>query len=112
MSGEQLIGLYLTGSLTYGDFNPGSSDIDFLRVLSKELSAEQVDAIVDMHKRIGAATPHWANRLEGSYITQDMIATKNRPERGRPYVNAGDLQRYRYGNEWTINLSTPCRNVE
>jgi len=27
--GKNLVGLYLTGSLTYGDFNRGSSDIDF-----------------------------------------------------------------------------------
>ena len=26
--GEDLIGLYLFGSLTYGDFNPASSDIE------------------------------------------------------------------------------------
>ncbi|MEZ4626197.1 MAG: hypothetical protein R2843_15715 [Thermomicrobiales bacterium] len=28
--GERLLALYLTGSLTYGDFDPGSSDIDYL----------------------------------------------------------------------------------
>jgi predicted nucleotidyltransferase len=102
--GEQLVGLYLTGSLTYGDFDPGSSDIDFLVVLSKELSGEQFAAIAETHTRIGAATPRWEKRLEGSYISQDMIATKNRPERVRPYLNAGELQRYHYGNAWIINL--------
>ena len=102
--GEQLVGLYLTGSLTYGDFDPGSSDIDFLAVLTKELSGEQLQDITGLHERIGKADPRWAKRLEGSYITQDMIATKDRPDRARPYFNAGEIHQYRYGNEWTINL--------
>jgi hypothetical protein len=101
--GKQLLGLYLTGSLTYGDFDPGSSDIDFLAVLSSELSAERLDAITTMHKRIGAAFPRWAKRLEGSYITKEMLANKERPEKVRPYVNAGEIHHYRYGNEWAIN---------
>jgi predicted nucleotidyltransferase len=102
--GEQLLGVYLTGSLTYGDFDPGSSDIDFLAVLDEELTGEQLDAIVDLHKRIGDAVPRWVKRLEGSYITKAMLATKDRPEQARPYINAGEIHHYRYGNEWTINL--------
>jgi len=102
--GERLIGLYLTGSLTYGDFDPGSSDIDFLAVLENRVSDEQLQGITGLHERIGKADPRWAKRLEGSYITQDMIATKDRPDRARPYFNAGEIHQYRYGNEWTINL--------
>jgi len=102
--GKQLLGLYLTGSLTYGGFDPGSSDIDFLAVLSKVLSSEQLQAITAMHERIGKRVPRWAKRLEGSYITQEMIATKVRPGQARPYVNGGEIHHYRYGNEWTVNL--------
>ena len=56
--GEQLVGLYLTGSLTYGDFDPGSSDIDFLAVLSKELSDEQLHAIRTLHESQGSPPEH------------------------------------------------------
>ncbi|HNR81746.1 MAG TPA: nucleotidyltransferase domain-containing protein, partial [Candidatus Pacearchaeota archaeon] len=31
--GEELVGFYLTGSLSYGDFEPGRSDIDLAAVL-------------------------------------------------------------------------------
>jgi hypothetical protein len=74
--GEQLIGLYLTGSLTYGDFDPGGSDIDFLAVLDSELVDEQVQDIMALHECIGAAFLRWAKRLEGSYLTRDMITSK------------------------------------
>ena len=46
--GDKLIALYLTGSLSYGDFDYGSSDIDFLAVLSKDLTANELLAIKKM----------------------------------------------------------------
>lgn len=102
--GEQLAGLYLTGSLTYGDFDKGSSDIDFLAVITKPFTDEQLEAIKELHQHIAKAVPFWAKRLEGSYITIDMIRAKDRPDVKRPYVNGGKVNLYRYGNEWTINL--------
>lgn len=102
--GDQLAGLYLTGSLTYGDFDKGSSDIDFLAVISSPLSEEQLETVKELHQQIGEAVPFWAKRLEGSYITTDMIKTKECPEEKRPYVNGGKINQYKYGSEWTINL--------
>lgn len=102
--GDQLAGLYLTGSLTYGDFDNGSSDIDFLAVLTSPLTDEQLEAIKQLHQHIGEEVPFWAKRLEGSYITTEMIKTKELPEEQRPYVNGGKVNLYKYGNEWTINL--------
>ena len=92
--GEQLIGLYLAGSLTYGDYDPGSSDIDFLAVLCKELSVEQLEAVRTLHAGIGAAVLRWAKRLEGSYITSAMIVARDRPTVPRPYINGGEINLY------------------
>jgi predicted nucleotidyltransferase len=102
--GGQIVGLYLTGSLTYGDFDKVSSDIDFLAVLDKPLTDQQLKAVKQLHQQIGKAVPFWAKRLEGSYITAEMIKSKDRPEEQRPYVNGGKVNLYKYGNEWTINL--------
>ncbi len=102
--GRQLVGLYLTGSLTYGDFDKGSSDIDFLAVLSSPLANEQLESIKELHQQIGETVPFWAKRLEGSYITGTMIKSKSRPKEKRPYVNGGKVNLFEYGNEWTINL--------
>lgn len=101
---KQLAGLYLTGSLTYGDFDKGSSDIDFLAILTRPLTSKQLEAVRQLHQHIGEAVPLWKSRLEGSYITTEMIKTKDRPEEARPYVNGGKVNLYKYGNEWTINL--------
>ncbi len=57
--GNQLIGLYLTGSLTYGDFDPGSSDIDFLAILDRALSDRQRSRIEKLHSIMADDYPKW-----------------------------------------------------
>lgn len=102
----QLIGVYLTGSLTYGDFDPGSSDIDLLVVLDSALSEEQRDKVKNLHDQIGIQYPEWAKRIECSYITKDMLQCIDPPTKPRPYVNGGKMWNPDppYGNEWLINL--------
>ncbi|MDQ5972063.1 MAG: hypothetical protein QG553_222 [Patescibacteria group bacterium] len=102
--GDNLVGLYLTGSLTYGGFNSGSSDIDFLAVLNSQLTDEQFTKIEVLHSKIAEQVPHWAKSLEGSYITKAMLSSTDNPKAERPYVNGGRVVRCAYGNEWVINL--------
>lgn len=101
---NKLVALYLTGSLTYGDFDYGSSDIDFLAVLTQELNNNELLAIKEMHDSIGRQVPYWAKRLEGSYIPQKWLDNIEKPSGKRPYVNAGYVALLPYGDEWLINL--------
>lgn len=104
--GDQLVGLYLTGSLTYGDFDRGSSDIDYLAVLSHEIDDAQRAALIRVHSDVGDRFPEWRERVEGSYVTQAMLSSNEPPEQGRPYVNGGQFWNPDppYGNEWILNL--------
>ena len=102
--GKKLVALYLTGSLSYGDFDYESSDIDFLAVLTRELTKGQFEKIKEMHDRIGREVPYWARRLEGSYIPRKWLGRIRRPLGIRPYVNAGIVAMLPYGNEWLLNL--------
>lgn len=103
---NQLIGIYLTGSLTYGDFDRGSSDIDFLVVLRDVFSEKQRKRVINTHNRIAKNYPLWAKRIECSYITQDMLSNIEPPIKARPYVNGGQMWNPdpSYGNEWLLNL--------
>ena len=103
---NQLIGVYLTGSLTYGDFDQGSSDIDLLVVLYSTLSSEERKKIENLHTQIESQNPKWATRIECSYITDDMLQCIDPPAKPRPYVNGGKMWNPDppYGNEWLINL--------
>jgi predicted nucleotidyltransferase len=70
---SELVGLYLYGSLSLGDFEPGSSDIDFLVVTERELPDETVTALGAMHARIAASGLTWVDKLEGSYIPRAAL---------------------------------------
>jgi hypothetical protein len=66
--GEHFVGMYLYGSLALGDFDPASSDIDFLVVTNGDLPDDRVAALQAMHDRIAASDSPWASEIEGSYI--------------------------------------------
>ncbi|HYH11047.1 MAG TPA: nucleotidyltransferase domain-containing protein, partial [Thermomicrobiales bacterium] len=103
---DELLGLYLTGSLTYGGFRRGSSDIDFLVVLGCPLEHDVRTSLEGVHARIASTYPAWSDRVEGSYITADMLDSIEPPVMPRPYINGGAFWEPdpRYGNEWLINL--------
>ena len=71
--GDQLVGLYLGGSLALGDFNPQRSDVDFAAVTRDELPPELVAALEQMHARLWATGTRWARKLDGSYVPQQVI---------------------------------------
>jgi hypothetical protein len=104
--GDQLIGVYLTGSLTYDGFDRGSSDIDLLVVLRSAFSTEQREQVKNIHARIVENHPLWTKRIECSYITEDMLQCEEPPVMSRPYVNGGQMwdPDPPYGNEWLLNL--------
>jgi hypothetical protein len=103
--GEKLIGLYLIGSLTYGDFDPGSSDIDFIAVLQSEVTPEERQGIREAHRQATAEEPVWETRTECSYITARMLGSIDPPPQPRPYVNQGGMwdPDPEYGYEWLMN---------
>ena len=65
---EKLVGFYLYGSLSSGDFDPDTSDVDFLIVTTDELDADVLDMLCAMHANIAMSGLPYACRLEGSYI--------------------------------------------
>ncbi len=101
---KNLVGLYLFGSLTYGDFNPNSSDIDLVAIVHKPLSAEELEHIKQMHKSIGESHIKWRDRIECSYTPQAMLKEILPPIEPRPYIGGGIFyDKAPYGNEWIIN---------
>lgn len=69
--GCQLIALYLYGSLSSGDFDPASSDVDFVAVTDSMMPDEQFERLRAMHAEIAASGLPFATHLEGSYIPRD-----------------------------------------
>lgn len=71
--GDNLLGMYLDGSLALGDFDSQSSDIDFVVVTSDELATETLAALTALHDQIAASSSAWSKNLEGSYLPQAAL---------------------------------------
>ena len=65
---ENLVGIYLVGSIASGDFDL-DSDVDFLVVTRTELSEANMKALQDIQIRIHNIDCYPAKHLEGSYIS-------------------------------------------
>ena len=68
--GEDLLGIYLYGSLATGDYLPGVSDIDLAVVLQQEINDRQFADLNRLHNAIVAAAAQWQDRLELAYISR------------------------------------------
>lgn len=70
--GQRLVGVYLGGSLSLGDYCEAASDLDFLVVTRGPLSPEDLLALETLHRELLATQPA-ARRLEGDYAPQECI---------------------------------------
>jgi predicted nucleotidyltransferase len=101
--GKNLVGIYLFGSLTYGDFNLDRSDIDLIAVLTELASSTEIDGLRTILDSLKLHFPEWANRVEVSYTPKEMFASDVPPGK-RPYFGDGKFwPDAEYGNEWLIN---------
>ncbi|MCL4246795.1 MAG: DUF4111 domain-containing protein [Anaerolineae bacterium] len=67
--GERLIGMYLYGSLATGDFDPATSDVDFVVVTDAPLDDRVFAQIDALHRRIAGSGMKLAHKLEGAYTS-------------------------------------------
>jgi hypothetical protein len=100
--GDQFIGMYLYGSLSSGDFNPETSDVDFLVVTDDLLAEEKIAALESMHKQIWESGMKWASKLEGSYIPRKYIRCHDANNPPCPTVNEGKFYIDRHSSDWII----------
>ncbi len=101
--GEELLGMYLNGSLSLGAFEPGSSDIDVLVATVDALTDEQVSALSDMHARLLTSGLSYATRLEGFYLPQAALRRSDPATTRYPFsAQAEGLLMVELGSDWVI----------
>jgi hypothetical protein len=99
---DQFVGMYLYGSLSTGDFNPETSDIDFLFVTSDSLSEDTIAALEAMHTKTWATSLKRAGKLEGSYVPIQLIRRHAASGPACPTVNEGQFYVAPLGSDWII----------
>lgn len=101
---EKISGIYLTGSLSYGDFSPESSDIDLVVTLNITASKKELECLNKLHIDVENSYKKWKKRIECSYTLVNMLNETLPPKIPRPYFGEGVFYpQALYGNEWIIN---------
>jgi len=101
--GERLVGFYLYGSLSLGDFDRESSDVDFLIVTTEDLSGKVLDELREMHASIASSRLPYANRLEGSYIPRAALRRYDPHNAFHPTIgNDWEFHVGQHGSNWVI----------
>jgi Domain of unknown function (DUF4111)/Nucleotidyltransferase domain len=101
--GSSFAGLYLHGSLAFGDFNPKTSDIDFLVVTDGRLSEETFLVLKEMHARIFNSGMAWCQKLEGAYLPKYDLRRQDPAHAPLPWLGEdGHFALERLGSDWII----------
>jgi predicted nucleotidyltransferase len=100
--GDQFVGMYLYGSLSSGDFDPASSDIDFLVVTTEVLPEKTIADLEVMHQNIWETGLKWADKLEGSYLPKKHLRRYEKSDISYPTVNEHKFYVAPHGSDWII----------
>jgi hypothetical protein len=119
--GEELVGFYLDGSLALGDFDPVTSDADFIAAVARPLSLEtefgeqefalrnSVSKLAAMHRRIRDSGRPFATELEGSYIHLSALRRHDPADAVFPNLERGPdevLKLKEHHSDWVIHRYT------
>lgn len=100
---EKLVGCYLYGSLSLGDFDPQSSDVDFLIVTTEDLAEEVLAELRDMHASIASSGLPYADCLEGSYIPRAALRRYDPHNASHPTIGVDwEFHVGQHGSNWVI----------
>jgi predicted nucleotidyltransferase len=118
---QNFAGLYLYGSLASGDFDPVSSDVDFVVATHQPIPAAQLPELEKLHQELTAVHPHWSIHLEGAYLP--LADLRRYDPAGGPYPHWHERRFYVAGQgsdwiiqrhvlrEWGVRLAGPPPNT-
>lgn len=101
---DKFIGLYLYGSLVWGDFDHDISDIDLLAATATAIDDQEFAALQHMHERVALQYPTWSGRIETQYFSE--IGLKTFKTQATPMGNISPGEPFHIiqaGKEWLLN---------
>ena len=111
--GENLVGIYLVGSIASGDFDL-DSDVDFLVVTNTELIEANMKALQDIQIEIHGINCYPAKHLEGSYISiHDLNDWNTVGQKKLYYFDNGSTtyEQSTHDNQWHVRWILRARGI-
>jgi hypothetical protein len=102
--GDNLVGIYMVGSLAIGDFDL-DSDVDFLVIMQHELSEQNQQRLPQIMTGIQQTGSYPANHLEGSFIPlADLNDWSIVGQKDFYYFDNGstELEKTTHDNQWHV----------
>jgi hypothetical protein len=104
VTGSSLVGLYLFGSLSVGDFYVDVSDIDLIAVLADGPSDQLAGHLSRMHEDLAEANPEWDDRIEVIYISTQGLANCRTDPTTIAVISPGEpFHVVEAGRDWILN---------
>ena len=101
---KKLVGLYLYGSATAGDFDPDLSDVDLLAAVQTDITHKEFSALEKMHDDFVQKHPKWKDRIEVAYLSLHGLKTFKNERSQIVVVSPGEpLNIHDAGHDWLIN---------
>lgn len=102
--GDKLVGLYLYGSLVWGEFDHDMSDLDMLAALTDDLSESEATAIKQMHTALELQFPQWRDRIEVQYFAVEGLQNFRTKSYAMGNISPGEpFHLIEAGQEWLLN---------
>jgi predicted nucleotidyltransferase len=102
--GPKLRGLYLYGSLIWGDFDYGVSDIDLAAVTADNVTEEEFGMLKLIHDEFARTHPIWDNQIEVQYVSESGLRTFREKSSKMAVISPGEpFHVIEAGIEWLTN---------
>jgi hypothetical protein len=85
--GDIISGIYIYGSLAMSAYHEGTSDIDFIVLLRKEMTAEELIRLKRVHEKTNDES-HYGKQLDGMYL--QLTDTNKNSSKLSPYPYCSD----------------------
>jgi predicted nucleotidyltransferase len=110
--GDELVALYLFGSLAAGGFHPGRSDLDLLAVLDTAVDDAALPALEALHAEFVTERPEWRDRVEVGYVSRAVLRTLGELPAGHvAAISPGEpLNIKEAGAAWTLDWHSVCEH--
>lgn len=101
---DNLVGIYLYGSLVTEDFDAQVSDLDLVIATNRDLDDASFHSLNELHQQVILSYPAWDDKLELAYVSLDALRTFRERQSRIAIISPGEpFHQLEAGYDWLIS---------